>query len=80
MLDASKTNSELGWKVHKYLVKKGVETPMHINFSIGNDDTAVIQENFANIMKTLGLDMEDDSLKETPKRVAKMFVNDYSGA
>ena len=39
-----------------------------------------IQADFANIMYTLGLDMTDDSLKGTPKRVAKMFVNEiFSG-
>ena len=27
-------------------------------------------------MQTLGLDLEDDSLKGTPNRVAKMFVNE----
>ena len=31
-------------------------------------------------MDILGLDLEDDSLKETPKRVAKMYVNEiFSG-
>ena len=27
-------------------------------------------------MQTLGLDMTDDSLKDSPKRVAKMYVNE----
>ena len=31
---------------------------------------------FRGIMVTLGLDLQDDSLKETPKRVAKMFVDE----
>ncbi len=31
------------------------------------------------IMETLGLDLEDDSLKGTPTRVAKMFVNEIFG-
>jgi GTP cyclohydrolase I len=30
----------------------------------------------AEVMKTLGLDLSDDSLAETPKRVAKMYVNE----
>ena len=29
------------------------------------------------ILNTLGLDLTDDSLKGTPNRVAKMFVNEY---
>ncbi|MGX5820612.1 GTP cyclohydrolase I FolE [Chitinophaga lutea] len=35
-----------------------------------------IQHHFRGIMLALGLDLEDDSLKETPLRVAKMFVNE----
>lgn len=31
---------------------------------------------FKEIMKALDLDLENDSLKETPKRVAKMYVNE----
>ncbi|MCO6497773.1 MAG: GTP cyclohydrolase I FolE [Chitinophagaceae bacterium] len=39
-----------------------------------------IQEHFAEIMKILGLDLTDDSLKDTPKRVAKMYVKEiFSG-
>lgn len=35
-----------------------------------------IEHHFREIMLTLGLDMGDDSLKDTPLRVAKMFVNE----
>ncbi|WP_420387396.1 GTP cyclohydrolase I FolE [Roseivirga sp.] len=35
-----------------------------------------IQEYFEKIMHTLGLDLTDDSLKGTPKRVAKLYVNE----
>lgn len=38
-----------------------------------------IRENVRDIMLTLGLDLEDDSLKGTPNRVAKMFVNEIFG-
>jgi GTP cyclohydrolase I len=36
----------------------------------------IIESLFTDIMKTLGLDLTDDSLIETPKRVAKMYVNE----
>lgn len=36
----------------------------------------VIEEHFEQIMNTLGLDLSDDSLKGTPHRVAKMFVQE----
>ena len=35
-----------------------------------------IEKDFTNIMTTLGLNLEDDSLIDTPKRVAKMYVNE----
>jgi GTP cyclohydrolase I len=39
-----------------------------------------IAQHFKAIMETLGLDLADDSLQGTPKRVAKMFVNEvFSG-
>ena len=39
-----------------------------------------IAKHFKTIMETLGLDLSDDSLKETPKRVAKMYVSEiFSG-
>ena len=40
----------------------------------------VISSHFREIMLTLGLDLQDDSLKGTPKRIAKMFVKEiFSG-
>ena len=39
-----------------------------------------IEGHFREIMLTLGLDLTDDSLKNTPARVAKMYVNEvFSG-
>ncbi len=38
-----------------------------------------IKLHFTEIMKVLGLDLADDSLKDTPKRVAKMYVNEIFG-
>jgi GTP cyclohydrolase I len=39
-----------------------------------------IQHHFEKIMETLGLDLSDDSLRDTPKRVAKMYVKEiFSG-
>lgn len=45
-----------------------------------NDKISIIEGHFRSIMETLGLDMEDDSLKDTPHRVAKMYVKElFSG-
>lgn len=38
-----------------------------------------IKKDVASILETLGMDMTDDSMKGTPNRVAKMFVNEIFG-
>ena len=38
-----------------------------------------IQENVKDILETLGMDLEDDSLKGTPLRVAKAYVDEIFG-
>lgn len=58
------------------------DTPMKENaFELSNDEKIKsIQLDVEHIMETLGLDLTDDSLSGTPKRVAKMFVNElFSG-
>ena len=40
---------------------------------------AIITEHVKSILETLGMDLEDDSLKGTPKRVAKLYVNEAFG-
>jgi GTP cyclohydrolase I len=72
----TKTDPELGLRVHKHLVKMGVETPSAPNDLDRKDKIALIEINFKRIMETLGLDLSDDSLAETPNRVAKMYVNE----
>lgn len=41
-----------------------------------NEKIAVIEDKFRDIMETIGLDLNDDSLQGTPRRVAKMFVKE----
>lgn len=72
----SKTNPELGKKVHKYLMEKGVETPMNDIIKTDQEKRDLIEVKFHEIMVALGLDLNDDSLIDTPKRVSKMFVNE----
>ena len=44
------------------------------------EKTSIIKKNIREIMHTLGLDLNDDSLMGTPARVAKMFVKEiFSG-
>ena len=72
----SKTDPELGLRVHEYLVKMGVETPVINNGLSRGDKIDIIEAKFTDIMTALGLDLTDDSLIETPKRVAKMMVTE----
>ena len=63
-------------------VFSSVDTPMRKDAFLKSDDEkiAIIQDYFQGIMETLGLDLNDDSLKGTPYRVAKMYVREiFSG-
>ena len=57
------------------------ETPMRADaFKLSSDEKIdIIKDDVQHIMETLGLDLSDDSLKGTPNRVAKMFVNEIFG-
>lgn len=56
----------------------GIETPLRPDAFDMNDKEKmeIIAHHFAAIMDTLGMDLTDDSLQDTPKRVAKMFVQE----
>lgn len=72
----TKTDPELGLAVRKHLIKMGVETPILDSGLDRKDKIEKIEKHFESIMVTLGLNLSDDSLAETPKRVAKMYVNE----
>lgn len=76
-LDKTKTDPYLGCAIHKQLIEAGVETPM-VNLKLPSYDERLgkITMAFTDIMKTLNLDLSDDSLTETPRRVAKMYLNE----
>lgn len=58
-----------------------LETPLRADaFELSAEEKVEkIEADFRKIMETLGLDLTDDSLKGTPKRVAKMFVKEIFG-
>jgi len=63
-------------------VLTSIDTPMLSTAFDKSDEEkmSIIQEHFKVIMETMGLDLSDDSLKGTPKRVAKMFIKEiFSG-
>ncbi|WP_192823363.1 GTP cyclohydrolase I FolE [Rufibacter sp. LB8] len=55
-----------------------LDTPMRPDAFVLSDEEKIegITQHFTQIMHLLGLDLEDDSLKGTPRRVAKMYVNE----
>ena len=57
------------------------ETPLRDDAFDLSDEEKIerIQQNVYEIMHTLGMDMKDDSLKGTPNRVAKMYVQELFG-
>lgn len=71
-----KCDPELGKKIHEHLVKMGVETPTKQNMLERTEKINLIEKYFKAIMGVLELDLSDDSLVDTPKRVAKMYVNE----
>ena len=59
-----------------------IETPMRADAFAMEDETKIelIEKHFRHIMEIMGLDLSDDSLKGTPKRVAKMYIKEiFSG-
>lgn len=63
-------------------VGSSAQTPLRTDAFDLDDDQKIelIQEKVGEILHTLGMDLTDDSLKGTPKRVAKMFVKEiFSG-
>ena len=75
-LNKTKTDPELGHRVHEHLVLNRVETPTVPNDLSDADKTIAIEHHFRGIMEALGLDLTDDSLIDSPRRVAKMFVSE----
>ncbi|NND80182.1 MAG: GTP cyclohydrolase I FolE [Maribacter sp.] len=72
------THEEIG-DDHLYT---GIDTPMKANaFDMSDEEKKEnIAQLFAQIMDVMGLDLNDDSLKGTPKRVAKMYIDEiFSG-
>jgi len=65
--------------VHAALVEKGLETPMIENDLTRDEKYERIKASMTDVVSTLGLDLNDDSLCETPHRIAKMYVDELFG-
>ncbi|HRW76102.1 MAG: GTP cyclohydrolase I FolE [Saprospiraceae bacterium] len=56
-----------------------MDTPLRPDAFVLSDQQKMvrIEKHFREIMETLGLDLTDDSLRGTPRRVAKMYVEEF---
>jgi GTP cyclohydrolase I len=66
--------------VRDALIEHGLETPMLDNGLSESQKYDRIRQLMTQVIETLGLDLRDDSLAETPHRIAKMYVHEiFSG-
>ncbi|MGB5452864.1 MAG: GTP cyclohydrolase I FolE [Sedimenticolaceae bacterium] len=66
--------------VRDTLLEQGLETPMIENGLNSEQKYERIKGLMTEVMHTLGLDLRDDSLAETPHRISKMYVREiFSG-
>lgn len=72
------TDEERIHEIGENHVGTSATTPLRADaFDISDEEKiARIQDSVKDILETLGMDLEDDSLQGTPKRVAKAFVNE----
>ncbi|MCI5764645.1 MAG: GTP cyclohydrolase I FolE, partial [Actinobacillus porcinus] len=67
-------------KVRAALIEKGIETPMKALSMAKDERRTEIQQKMREVMELIGLDLTDDSLEETPTRLAKMYIDEiFSG-
>ncbi|WP_087504657.1 GTP cyclohydrolase I FolE [Neiella marina] len=62
--------------VRQALVDAGLETPLRDNGLNRDQKYQKIMESMTDVVSALGLDLQDDSLAETPHRIAKMYVDE----
>tara|TARA_B100001093_G_scaffold428983_1_gene424019 strand:- start:11081 stop:11746 length:666 start_codon:yes stop_codon:yes gene_type:complete len=77
----SKNNLELGIAVNDHLTSMGINTPVTSKVTANREEKInKITKLTKEMLEVLGLDLSDDSLEETPLRVAKMYVDEiFSG-
>lgn len=72
--------SESAALVQSALEARGIETPMQPNEITKEEKKERIEHHMREILTLLELDLADDSLEETPRRIAKMYVDEvFSG-
>lgn len=74
----SSTDHELGKRVAAHLAFKNCESPLDPSFkhALGAATLARVRSNQHDTLSVLGLDVKDESIKDTPNRVAKMYCEE----
>ena len=75
-MSRSKCDPTMGKELNQYLKSIGQETPLIENKDSNEKKVEQIAHHFSKIMEILGLDLNDDSLMDTPKRIAHMYVDE----
>jgi len=74
----TKHDPDLGKQVGEHLLLMEVETPM-VPSAVArgaHHKIAELETLFTEVWRTVGLDLSDDSLRDTPNRMAKMYINE----
>ncbi|EOD81869.1 GTP cyclohydrolase [Grimontia sp. AD028] len=73
--------SDSAKRVREALIARGIETPMQAGSPMtAQEKKEKIEYHMREILTAMDLDLEDDSLTETPMRIAKMYVDEvFSG-
>ena len=67
-------------RVRQALVDRGLETPLIENGLNRDQKLSIVRDAFTDITTALGLDLRDDSLCDTPERIARMYLDEiFSG-
>jgi len=74
-------NAEFQDEIGENHIATSAQNPIRKDAFLISDEEKIslIKKDVENILSTLGIDLTDNSLKGTPNRVAKMFVNELFG-
>jgi GTP cyclohydrolase IA len=74
-------NAEFQDEIGENHIATSAQNPIRNDAFLISDEEKIslIKKDVESILTTIGIDLTDDSLKGTPNRVAKMFVNDLFG-
>lgn len=74
----SKNDRDLGALVKEHLIKLNLESPVREYYKFENYEEKLkkLTEVYTEAVKILGIDLNNDSTNETPKRIAKMYLKE----